>query len=166
MVDCMAAPPVIVGGHRHNADPPADPLVGGFARQERAVPAIVLDHEEVNQQHGRQRRHGERKPDLAMTGGDEHSGPEREERQNGDRKLEDAARRACPAVGDERLRPVRAAFGAPCISTVDISRPLPDTRFNESVAERVVDCARGRIEQGAPDAPAGSAVLREQLRPA
>ena len=106
MVDRMAAPPVIVGGHRHDADPPADPLVGGFARQERTVPAIVLDHEEANEQPGRQRRHGKRKPDLAMTGGDEHGGPERDEGQDGDRKLEDAARRACPAVGDERLRPV------------------------------------------------------------
>ena len=81
-------------------------LVGGFARQERAVPAIVLDHEEANEQQGPQRRHGERKPDLAMTGGDEHGGPERDERQEGDRKLEEAARRARPAIGGERRCPV------------------------------------------------------------
>jgi hypothetical protein len=63
-MDRMAAPPVIVRGHRHDADCPTDPLVCGFARQERAVAAIVLDHEEANKQSGRRRRHGERNPDT------------------------------------------------------------------------------------------------------
>ena len=114
MMDRMAAPPVIVRGHRHDADCPTDPLVCGFARQERAVAAIVLDHEEANKQPGRRRRHGERNPDMAIMCGDQHRGPERDERQDGDRKLEEAPRRTRPAVGSEHLRPV--ARGLRCMT--------------------------------------------------
>ena len=70
------------------------------------MPAVVLDHEEANKQPGRQGRQGERHPDLATTCGDQNRGPERDERQDSDRKLEEAPRRACPAIGSERLRPV------------------------------------------------------------
>ena len=106
VMDRMAAPPVIVGRHCQDADRAADPVVGDLAGKERAVPAIVLDHEQANEQPGGERRQRERKPELAMTRGDEHRGPDGDKRREGDGELKDAARRARPAVRDERLRPV------------------------------------------------------------
>ena len=141
MMDRVAAPPVVVGRHGDDADRPADPVVGGLARKERAVPAVVLDHEEADEEPRRERRHREREPDLAIARGDEHRRPQRDEGQHGDRELEDAARCARAAVGGERPRPVarrrRSAISLDCRHIQN-----SDTRFfRESVVERVVDCA-------------------------
>ena len=53
MVDRVRAPPEIVGRKRQNADNAANPIVRAAAREERAVAAVVLNHEEANQKPGR-----------------------------------------------------------------------------------------------------------------
>ena len=111
VMDRVAAPPVIVRGHRQDADRPADPVVDGLIGHERAVPAVVLDHEEADEQAGRERRHGEGEQELAVARSDQHRGPQRDEGQDGHSQLERAARRARPAIGNERLRPIARGHG-------------------------------------------------------
>src|SRR5271166_789373 len=106
VMDRVEPPPVVVGRHGDDADRPADPVVGGLARKEPAMPAVVLDHEEAGEQPRGERRHGERQPDLAIARGDQHRGPQRDEGQDGDREFEDAARRVRLAIGSERPPPV------------------------------------------------------------
>src|SRR5271168_1969280 len=68
--------------------------------------AIVLDQEQANEQPGGDRRQCERKPELAMTRGDHHRGPNRDKWREGHNELEDSASRARTAVREDRLRPV------------------------------------------------------------
>ena len=96
----------IVGRHRQDADRSAHPLMGELAPQERSVPAIVLDHEQANEQPAGERRQRERDPDKAMARGEGHCGPERGEGRKGDRELKHRARCVRPAVRRERLRPI------------------------------------------------------------
>ena len=49
----VAAPPVIIRRERQNTDHAADPVVALSIREERAMPAIVLDHEQAHQKTGR-----------------------------------------------------------------------------------------------------------------
>ena len=48
----MRAPPEIVGRQREHAERAADPVIGEAMAEERAVPAIVLDHEQAHQEAG------------------------------------------------------------------------------------------------------------------
>ena len=49
----VAAPPVIIRHERQNTDHAADPVVAPSIREEGAMPAIVLDHEQADQKTGR-----------------------------------------------------------------------------------------------------------------
>ncbi len=52
MVDRVRAPPEIVWRERQDADGAADPVVGAPVREECAVPAVMLNHEEANEKAG------------------------------------------------------------------------------------------------------------------
>ena len=106
VVDRVAAPPEVVGRQGQDADRPADPVVGGLARQERSVPAIVLDHEQADEQPGGERRQREREPVKAMLRGEQHRGPERGKGREGDQELKHGATRVRASIGGERLRPL------------------------------------------------------------
>ena len=95
-MDRVGAPPKIIGRDRQDAERSADPIVGVLVRKEGSVPAIVLDHEQANEKPGSQRRERERQPEKAMARGEQHRGPDRDERHEGDRELEDGAQRRSP----------------------------------------------------------------------
>ena len=48
----VGAAPVIIGGQRQDAEDAADPVVGLAVGEERAVAAIVLDHEQADKKAG------------------------------------------------------------------------------------------------------------------
>ena len=130
MVDRVAAPPEVVGRQGQDADRPTDPVVGGLARQERSVPAIVLDHEQADEQPGGERRQREREPVKAMMRGEQHRGPERGERREGDQELEQW-RGPCPRFGRGRAPAPTRAPTAPGLS-------VPSTSCLENSARRAV----------------------------
>src|SRR5208282_4275143 len=74
--------------------------------KESAVPAIVLDHEQANEQPGGERRQRERQPVEAVTRGDHHRDPECGKRWEGDNELQRRAAHVRLAVRFERERPV------------------------------------------------------------
>ena len=103
--------------------------------------AVVLNHEEAHEQPRRERRHNEREPVLTVARRNEHRGPERDEGQDRDREFKDSARRTRPAVRDERLRPV-ARRHSRAISVHRRHSQTPTRALEQTVVERVVDCAR------------------------
>jgi hypothetical protein len=50
VVDGVRLAPVGVGREREHAQDSAGPVVGGLGREERSVPAVVLDHEDAHQE--------------------------------------------------------------------------------------------------------------------
>ena len=52
VMDGVRAAPEIIGRHRKDADDAADPIVCPSVREECAVTAIVLDHEQSHQEAG------------------------------------------------------------------------------------------------------------------
>ena len=82
-------PPVAVRGQRHDADDPADPIVGKTVAEKRAMAAIVLDHEEADEQ-ARGRHHSHEAEPAVKVKGHAHQGPNRSEGNGRDRKLEAA----------------------------------------------------------------------------
>ena len=83
MVDGMPLPPMAESGQGQHADGAAEPVVGPAAAEERAVPAIVLDHEQAHEEPCR--RDGqeqdqpvaiaEAEPHQEPQGGERHGGP-------------------------------------------------------------------------------------------
>ena len=105
VMDGVAAPPVVVGRERQHADRPADPVVGQRLAEERPVPAVVLDHEQPDQEAGG--RHGQDQAEpVAVAQAQQHDRPEREERHRGDHQLVDAAHRIGVTVAGEDLQPL------------------------------------------------------------
>jgi hypothetical protein len=74
MMERMVVPPVTVRGQRHDADDPADPIVGKTVAEKRAMAAIVLDHEETDEQARRRYRSHEADPAVKVKG-HPHQGP-------------------------------------------------------------------------------------------
>ena len=52
VMDGVRAAPEIIGRHSKDADDAADPIVCPFVRKERAMAAIVLNHEQSHQEAG------------------------------------------------------------------------------------------------------------------
>jgi hypothetical protein len=70
-----ALPPVAVGGEGQHADGAAEPVVGGAAAQERAVAAVVLDHEQPHEQAGR--GHGQEQGEpVGVLDAEQHQRPQ------------------------------------------------------------------------------------------
>ena len=95
--------PEIVRRHGEHAERAADPVVGEAMAEERAVPAIVLDHEQPHQES--RGRYGEQQgqPPKAEVIGRPHRDPEQHKRPEGDAELERAAGSAGVAVAVENL---------------------------------------------------------------
>jgi hypothetical protein len=65
MMEGMVTPPIIVWRQGHDTDYSADPIVRETAAKERAVAAVVLDHEETDEQARRGRRQQQADPMAA-----------------------------------------------------------------------------------------------------
>src|ERR1700733_1160521 len=98
-MDRVGAPPEIVGRDRQHAERTADPVVRVLVRKKRAVPAIVLDQKQANEQPGGERRERERQPEKPVARGEQHRSPDSDEGWKGDDELEDSTRRTWLAVG-------------------------------------------------------------------
>ena len=80
MVNGVGAPPVIIGGQRHHPENAADPIIAFPVAKESAMPAIMLDEEEpeqegpcrYRQQEARHEAIGEREPDKQPQGNEGH----------------------------------------------------------------------------------------------
>ena len=110
------------------------------------MPAIVLDHEQANEQPGGERRQREGKPELAMVRGKHHRGPHGGEGREGDREFKDAARASVLArqLRAESLHPVasrpRRAFG---VRRRHFTTSARYALSKKSVVERESFCAEG-----------------------
>ena len=104
VVHGMRAPPVAVGREGQHAQNPAEPVVGAPPAEERAVPAIVLDHEQAHEE--ARRRHGEEQAEpVGIAEASQHQEPQGYERHHGDEQLGQAAPEARLPVGGERTHP-------------------------------------------------------------
>src|SRR5690348_10822467 len=75
MMARMVPSPVIVRREGHNADRAADPVVRKATVKERAVTAIMLDHEETDDQ-GRRGHHQQQTTPMAVNKNDRYHGPD------------------------------------------------------------------------------------------
>lgn len=106
MVDRVAAAPVVVGRLGEDAEQPPGPVIRPSPWKERAVPAVVLDHEQPHQERGRQRQeHGvEKHP--AVGEGRSHQRPPGGERDECDQEFEHGPAPVGLPVGAEAAHPV------------------------------------------------------------
>src|SRR3954454_12082766 len=103
MVACMVTPPVAVWRQCHHAEGTADPIVRKAAAEERAVSAIVLDHEEADQQTRRGHLQQEGKPIALVKSGPDQD-PDDDERYRRNRQFEDTPRIVGLAIAGKQLR--------------------------------------------------------------
>src|SRR6185437_5861322 len=103
MMACMVTSPVIVWRQGHDTDDSADPIVRKTAAEKRAMAAVVLDHEEADEQARRGRRQQQANP-MAVGKDSPHQSPDDEERNCCDRQFEDAARAVGLAITCEQPR--------------------------------------------------------------
>ncbi len=102
MVNCMSAAPEIVGGQGEYADDAADPIISQTTRKERAMTAVVLDHEQAQEKAGGRNCDEGRRPAVAEPEGEPRRRPERHQRHCRDRQLGNAARVARRTINGER----------------------------------------------------------------
>ena len=107
VVDGVGAPPVAVGREGHDPDRPAEPVVGAAPAEERAVPAVVLDHEQADEEARRRHRQQQGQP-VAVAEAEPSREPQGRERRRGGGELGQAARGPRLAVRGERPQPVAA----------------------------------------------------------
>ena len=75
----MCPSPVVVRNQSQNPDAEAEAVAHRSGPEERAVPAVVLDHEQPHQEAGRRKCEQERQP-VANIQAPEHGVPEHKER--------------------------------------------------------------------------------------
>lgn len=75
MVDGVGAPPIGIRGQRQDPDRPAERVIGPASPEQRAVAAVVLDHEEANEEAGRRHRQQQGQP-VAVRQAEEHEQPQ------------------------------------------------------------------------------------------
>jgi len=105
VVHGMGAPPVAVGREGQHAEHPAEPVVGAPPAKERAVAAVVLNHEQPHDEPGRGNREQQAEP-VGVAQAEQHQEPQGHERHPGDGKLGQAAPEARLPVRGKRLHPV------------------------------------------------------------
>jgi hypothetical protein len=105
MMNGMAAAPEIVGRAGQDAERAADPVIDRFVAEERAVAAIVLNHEQPHQEAGGRHRQQQRQPPEAVTVGQPHCHPERDQGACADADFENAAPGARLAIAQQPLGP-------------------------------------------------------------
>ena len=104
MVRGVRAPPIAVGRERQHPQHPAEPVVGAPPAKERAVPAVVLDHEQAHEE--ARRRHGEQQAEpIGIAEAEQHQEPQGHERHHGDDELGQAAGEVRLSVGGQRRHP-------------------------------------------------------------
>jgi hypothetical protein len=106
VVSGVSLPPEVVRRQCQHTEHPADPVVCKTLTKEGAMPAIVLDHEQSQQEAGGE--HGKRRkspPVPEMNGGPRYR-PQHGQRHEGDDEFDDAARMTGLAIGMQRLEPV------------------------------------------------------------
>src|SRR6187401_3383198 len=86
MVMSMGVSPVVVGRKRQHTQNTADPVVDSTLGEERAMTAIMLDHEEPDEKARRRQRHDQRKP-IAVESDQPHRRPQCREASRRDRDL-------------------------------------------------------------------------------
>ena len=101
-MDSVGSPPEIVRRQRHNADDAPDPVIGEAVPEERAVTAIVLDHEETDHEAGGRNGQQQIKP-IAEPECEPHRQPQQNKRHDRDQNFEDAASVMRLAVAREIL---------------------------------------------------------------
>ena len=111
VVNGVGAAPEIIGRHGENADDAANPVVRPFIREECAVAAIVLDHEQPHQKPCCRNRDQQRHPPIAQRIDEPGRSPERDQWQSRDRQFDHAADAARLAVAVENLRPTGVGDG-------------------------------------------------------
>ena len=105
VVHGMGAPPVAVGREGQHPQHPAEPVVGAPPAEERAVPAVVLDHEQTHEEARRGHREHQAEP-VGIAEAEQHREPQGHERHHGDEQLGQAAAEARLAVGGQHRHPV------------------------------------------------------------
>ena len=105
VVHGMGAPPVAVGCQGQHADHPAEPVVGAPPAEKRAVPAIVLDHEQAHEEARGGNREQQAEP-VRVAQAKQHREPQGHERHHADDELGQAAAGARLPVGCQHHHPV------------------------------------------------------------
>ena len=103
MMDGVRAPPEVVWREGQDADDAPDPIVGAPVREKRAMPAVMLNHEEPNQKPRRRDGDEQRRPPVAKREGEPRDDPERDQRQKRHDQFGDATCIARLAVTAEDL---------------------------------------------------------------
>jgi hypothetical protein len=101
----MGPTPVVVGRQGEHAEDPAEPVVDGASRQERAMSAVVLDQEEPHQEAGCRQSQQQTGRIAVMLEALQHERPEEDERHRRHEQLDDASLRFGRAIARERLHP-------------------------------------------------------------
>ena len=122
MVQGMLVTPVAVRSEREDPEHATEPVVRLPAGEERAMPAIVLDHKQADQQPGSGHRQQQGEP-VTQAEAEPHSHPQRQERHGRDPELDQRATLASLPVGRELGRP--APGSAPAVR----GRPRPSARL-------------------------------------
>src|SRR5262245_1869043 len=104
MMDGMGTPPRMVGCQCEHTDHPTDPIIRQAMAEERAVTAIMLDHEETYQKPCSGQRKNQREP-VAKSQANPHHYPQRDKGSGGDCKFKDTASMVRLTVGREDLCP-------------------------------------------------------------
>ena len=118
VVDGVAATPGVVGRQRQRADDAAHPVVESSAAEESTMAAIVLDHEQADEEAGCRDRQQQAQP-VAKAQSHPHQHPQSSEGPGGQRQLEHAADLARLTIAGKDLHPVACGAdrdGVVCIS--------------------------------------------------
>ena len=99
----MALPPEIVRSQGHDTDGSADPIICKTAMEERPVAAVVLDHEETDEETRRGCNQQQANP-IAMVYSRSYQNPDDNEGHYRDHQLEYTARVVRFAITSEQLR--------------------------------------------------------------
>src|SRR6185295_10040977 len=103
MMDRVRAPPEIVWREGQDTDDAPHPIVGSPVREECAVPAVMLNHEESDQKPRRRDSDEERRPPMSKYESEPRDDPERHQRQKRNDEFGDATCIARLAITAEDL---------------------------------------------------------------
>jgi hypothetical protein len=111
MMDVVAAAPEIIGCECQGSDHASDPVVGAAIAEKRSVPAVMLDHEEANQEPCRRHRHEKCEP-VAEPECHPHQEPAERKRARCECKLESTSPRIWITITIEAQRQVSRPGGS------------------------------------------------------
>ena len=109
MMQGVATLPETVGCKGQNADEASRPVIGTPVAKERTMPAIVLDHEQPDQESGRGQRQHQSDP-IAMSDQAGGKRPESHEWQKRDQEFQQAASVARLVIVGKDVRPGAGVF--------------------------------------------------------